>query len=176
MSYRQKEPTIHQSEPNWTSIPRDKSSPRSVPLSQPIPTVACVHKSQPFPTTSFVTKSKPTPSLPLVQPNPTIPVGRPISISHPTPATLIEHKEELDRTNTNLVDQEPTQIETLKNDNSECCIEEVYEADLTLVEEYEGEEELIEDLEEYDNTADSTIPKGTLEEDQVIEPSSETQE
>ena len=89
---------------------------------------------------------------------------------------LIEHKEELDRTNPNLVDQEPTQIETLKNDNSEYCIEEVYEADLTLVEKYEGEEELIEGLEEYDNTADSTIPKGTLKEDQVIEPSSETQE
>ena len=54
--------------------------------------------------------------------------------------------------------------------------EEVYQAEDNLADKYEGEEELIEDLEEYDNTADSTIPKGTLEEDQVIEPSSETQE
>ena len=176
MSYRQKKPMTHQSEPHRTSNHRYKSSPKPAPYSQPIPTAPRIHKSQIFPTTPVVPNSRPNLSLPLVQPNPTIPVGRPISISHPTPAALIEHKEELDRTNPNLVDQEPTQIETLKNDNSECCIEEVYEADLTLVEEYEGEEELIEDLEEYDNTADSTIPKGTLEEDQVIEPSSETQE
>ena len=54
-------------------------------------------------------------------------------------------------TNPSLVDQEPTQIETLKDDNpelTECCIEKVYEADLTLVEAYEGEKEIIEDLED----------------------------
>ena len=123
MSYRQKEPMTHQSEPHRTNNPRYKSSPKLAPCSQPILAIPCVHQSQPFATTlvipnsrpnlslplaqptsrprsvslsqpiPFVPKSQPTPNLPLVQPNPTIPVGRPISISHPTPAALIEYKE-----------------------------------------------------------------------------------
>ena len=47
----------------------------------------------------------------------------------------------------------------------------MYEADLTLVEEYEGE-----NFEEYDIAVDGTLPEETLEEDQVIEPSSKIQE
>ena len=59
----------------------------------------------------------------------------------------------------------------LKDDNIECCIEKVYEADLTLVEKYEGE-----NFGEYDIAIDSTLPEEILEEDQVIEPSSKIQE
>ena len=68
VSHRKEEPLIHQFEPHKTNTPRYKSSPRLVPLSQPIPTIPYVHKSQPFPTTPVVPNSEPTPSLPLVQP------------------------------------------------------------------------------------------------------------
>ena len=77
-------------------------------------------------------------------------------------------------TNPNLVDQEPTQIKNLEDDNPELtkyCIEEVYEADLMLVKEYEGE-----NFGEYDIAVDSTLLEKTLGEDQVIKPSSEIQE
>ena len=47
----------------------------------------------------------------------------------------------------------------------------MYEADLTLVKEYEGE-----NFGEYDIAIDSTLLEETLGEDQVIEPSSEIQE
>lgn len=117
---------IHQSESNRTSIPRYKSSPRSVPLNQPSPTAP------------------------------------------------VEHKEGLDIANPNPVDQEPTQIETLENDNpelTECCIEEVYQADQNLIDEYEEE-----DLEECDPDPTSTLPEKTLEVDHVIEPSPDTQD
>ena len=136
---------IQQSEPH--RIPRYESSPRSVLLSQPIPFVS---KSQPTPNLPLVQPNptlqivQPTPSLPLAQPNPTILVSRPIPIAQPTLTTLIKHKEELDRANPNL---EPTQIKSLKDDNLELT-EEGYEVDLTLVEQYDGEEELIEDLED----------------------------
>ena len=79
----------------------------------------------------------------LSQSNPTVLLGQHIPIAQPTPTILIKHKEELYRANPNLVDQEPTKIENLEDDNTECCIEKVYEADLTLVEKYEGEEKLI---------------------------------
>ena len=46
----------------------------------------------------------------------------------------------------------------------------MYEADLTLVEEYERE-----NFGEYDLTIDGTLLEETLEEDQVIEPNSKIQ-
>ena len=174
MPYRQEEPITHQFEPHRTNTPRYRTSPRPASCSQSIPTVLCVLNSQPFLTTPVVPKSQPTPSLLLVWPNPTVPIGRPVPIAQPIPIVLIEHKKELDRANPNLVDQEPTQSESLKDDNSElteCCIEEVYKANLTLVEKYEGE-----NFGEYDIAIDSTLPEETLREDQVIEPSSEIQE
>ena len=165
---------IHQFEPYRASIPRDKSSPRSFSLSQPIPAIPCVSNSQPFPTTPVVPKSQPTPSLLLVQPNPIVPIVRPILIAQPFSTISIKLKEELDMANPNLVDQEPTQIKNLEDDNpklTKCCIEEVYEADLTLVEKYDEE-----NFREYDITVDSTLPEETLGKDQVIKPSSEIQE
>ena len=85
MSYRQKEPMIHQFESYRTSIPRYEFSPRSAPCNPPIPTIPRIHKSQIFPTIPFVPNSQPAPSLPPAQPKSSpklVFLSQPIPLSH----------------------------------------------------------------------------------------------
>ena len=102
-----------------------------------------------------------------------------LPLDQPTPTVSLVHMNdrskdpEVQVESTNIQDLGYPQIEKLgdKFEPIEDSIEEVYDAGLSLIDEYEGEE-----LDECDIETIGSLPEETLESNPVIGPSSETQE